>query len=96
MPSYRVLLVPGTLHRGTDPARVLPAAIEAASAHTTVEAGTVDVVRGRPRVTVRYESPDDLTAAHVGQAVVGRVEELVVVETSRVTRRFGNRWYPMR
>ncbi len=96
VPSYRVLVVPGTLHRGTDPATVLPAAVQAASAHTTVEAGTVDVVRGRPRVTVRYESPDDLTAAHVGRAVVARVDELVVVETSRITRRFGNRWYPLR
>ncbi|WNB85527.1 hypothetical protein [Cellulomonas sp. ATA003] len=96
MPSYRVRLVPGVLHRGTDPADVLPAAIDAAGEHTTVEAGTVEVVRGQPRVTVRYESPDDLTAAHVGQAVVARVAELVVVETSRVTRRFGNRWYPLR
>ena len=91
MPSYRVRLVPGLLHRGTDPATVLPAAIRAADEHTTVE-----VVRGRPRITVRYESPDDLTAAHVGRAVVARVGDLVVVETSRVTRRFGNRWYPMR
>jgi hypothetical protein len=56
----------------------------------------VEVVRGQPRVTVRFESPDDLSAAHVGQAVVARVGELVVVETSRVTRRSGNRWYPMR
>ncbi|WP_298458748.1 hypothetical protein [uncultured Cellulomonas sp.] len=96
MPSYRVLLVPGTLHRGTDPATVLPAATDAAAEHTTVEAGTVEVVRGQPRITVRYEAPDDLTAAHVGRAVVARVGELVVVETSRVTRRWGNRWHPMR
>jgi hypothetical protein len=96
VPSYRVLVVPGTLRGDTDPATVLPAAVEAASAHTTVEAGTIEVVRHQPRVTVRYESPDDLTAAHVGRAVVDRVEELVVVETSRITRRFGNRWYPMR
>jgi hypothetical protein len=96
MPSYRVRVVPGLLHRGTDPAEVLPAAIAEAGEHTTVEAGTVEVVRGQPRVTVRYESPDDLTAAHVGRAVVARVEELVVVETSRITRRYGNRWYPMR
>ena len=96
MPSYRVLLVPGLLRAGTDPADVLPAAVEAARLHTTVEAGAVDVVRGQPRLTVRYEAADDLTAAHVGQVVVARAEELVVVETSRVTRRHGARWYPMR
>jgi hypothetical protein len=96
VPSYRVRLVPGLLLRGTDPAAVLPAAVDAARAHTTVEAGTVEVVRAEPRITVRYEAPDDLTAAQVGRAVVARVGELVVVETSRVTRRNGNRWYPMR
>jgi hypothetical protein len=96
VPSYRVRLVPGLLHRGTDPAGVLPALIDAAAGHTTVEAGTVEIVRGEPRITVRYEAPDDLTAAHVGRAVVARAGELVVVETSRVTRRSGNRWYPMR
>lgn len=84
------------LHLGVDPAAVLPAAIDAAGEHTTVEAGTVEVVRGQPRVTVRFEAPDDQTASDVGQAVVARVGDLVVVETSRVTRRFGNRWYPMR
>jgi hypothetical protein len=96
VPSYRLRLVPGLLHRGVDPAAVLPAAVEAARQHTTVEAGTIEVVRGEPRVTVRYEAPDDQTASDVGQAVIARVGELVVVETSRVTRRFGARWYPMR
>lgn len=96
MPSYRVRVVPGLLHRGTDPADVLPAATGAAGEHTTVEAGVVEVVRGEARITVRYEAPDDRTAAHVGRAVVARVGQLVVVETSRVTRRSGSRWYPLR
>lgn len=96
MPSYRVRLVVGLIRRGVDPADVLPAAAAAAREHTTVEASTVEVVRGVPRLTVRYEAPDDLTAAGVGQAVVARVGEMVDVETSRVTRRFGARWYPMR
>ena len=96
VPSYRVLLVPGLLRAGTNPADVLPAAVDAAREHTTVEAGTVDVVGGQPRLTVRYEAADDLTAAQVGHAVVARAEEFVVVETSRVTRRYGARWHPMR
>jgi len=89
-------MVPGLMHGRADPAHVLPAAVDPARAHTTVEAGTVEVVSGQPRLTVRFEASDDVTAAGIGQAVVGRVAELVVVETSRVTRRYGNRWYPMR
>lgn len=96
MPSYRVRMVVGSLHHGVDPASVLPAAAEAARGHTTVEAGQIEVVRGAPRLTVRYEAPDDLTAATIGRAVVARTDELVVVETSRITRRFGARWHPMR
>lgn len=96
MPSYRVRMIPGVVHRGVDPADVLPAAVAAAREHTAVEAGQVDVERGRPVLTVRYEAADDVTAAQVGRAVVARVDELVDVETSRITRRAGNRWEPMR
>lgn len=89
-------MVLGLVHPGIDPADVLPTAAAVAREHTTVEAGQIDIVRGRPIVTVRYEAPNDVTAAHVGRAVVARVDEMVDVETSRVTRLFGNRWYPMR
>ena len=81
---------------GVDPAQVLPAATGVAREQTAVEAGQVDIVRGLPVITVRYEAVDDLTAARVGRVVVQRVDDMAVVETSRVTRRFGNRWYPMR
>jgi hypothetical protein len=96
VPSYRVRMIVGALQRGVDPAEVLPAAVATARERTAVEAGQVEVVRGQPRLTVRFEAPDDVTAAGVGRAVVARVDEMVVVETSRVTRRFGARWYPMR
>lgn len=95
MPSYRVRMALGLL-RGGDPAQVLPVAIAEAREHAAVEAGQVDVVRGVPWVTVRFEAADDLVASGVGRAVVTRVDELVVVETSRVTRRFGARWHPLR
>jgi len=42
------------------------------------------------------EAPDGASSAAIGQAVVARVDELVDVEGSRVTRRYGSRWYPMR
>lgn len=96
MPSYRVRMVVGAMRLGSDPAQVLPAATGAAREHTAVEAGQIEIVRGAPVLTVRYEAVDDLTAAGVGTAVVRRVDEMVVVETSRVMRRFGARWYPMR
>lgn len=96
MPSYRVRMVVGLVNAGVDPADVLPTAVAAGRELTAVEAGQVDIVRGQPVVTVRYEAPDDLEAAHVGRTVVARVDGLAVVETSRITRRFGSRWYPMR
>nr|WP_202627641.1 hypothetical protein [Cellulomonas sp. APG4] len=89
-------MVVGMMRAGVDPATVLPAAADAAREHTTVEASDVEVVRAVPRLTVRYEALDDLTASTVGRAVVDRVQELVDVEASRVTRRYGARWYPLR
>lgn len=96
MPSYRVRMTVGRMRPGVDPADVLPAGTAAARGLVAVEAGQVEVVRGRPVLTVRYEAADDLTASDVGRAVVARVGDLVDVETSRVTRRAGARWYPLR
>lgn len=96
VPSYRVRLAIGRLQRGADPADVLPAAVAAARALTAVEAGDVDVVRGVARVSVRFEAADDLTASGVARAVVDATETHAEVEVSRVTRRFGARWYPLR
>jgi hypothetical protein len=96
VPSYRVRMVPGLVRPGVDPADVLPAAQAAAAELTAVEAGQIDIVRGTPRVTVRFEAADDVAASGIGRAVVARVEELVDVEVSRVTRRWGARWYPLR
>jgi len=96
VPSYRVRMVVGDLRDGVDPATVLPAAADAARGLSAVEASDVEVVRGTPRLTVRFEAPDDATAAAVRRAVVGRTDELVEVEVSRVYRRYGPRWYPLR
>lgn len=96
MPSYRVRMAIGLLRPGADPSQVLPAAVAAARELTAVEAGDIDVVRGNARVTVRFEAPDDLTAAGIGQDVVARTEDLAEVLVARVTRRFGARWYPLR
>src|SRR5659263_502402 len=79
-------MVVGDLRDGVDPATVLPAAADAARELTAVEASYVEVVRGTPRLTVRFEAPDDAAAAAVRRAVVGRTDELVEVEVSRVYR----------
>lgn len=96
MPSYRVRLAVGLLRPGANPADVLPTAIAAARELTAVEDGQIDIVRGVPRVTVRFEAPDDLAAAGIARAVVERAEDLVDVDVSRVTRRYGARWYGLR
>jgi len=96
VPSYRVRMVVSLLRPGVDPADVLPAAAAAARELVAVEASELAVRHGRPVLTVRYESADDLAASHVGRAVVDRVDTMVDVEVSRVTRRYGARWYGLR
>lgn len=96
MPSYRVRMVVGDLRPGVDPATVLPAAADAAAALTAVEAQYLEVVRGEARLTVRFEAADDAAAGVVRHAVVERAGELVDVLVTRVSRRWGARWYPIR
>lgn len=96
MPSYRVTAAVGLLRPGTDAPDVLPQAVEAARAHATVEAFDVGVVRGRARVTVRFECPGDGEARRTGRAVLERLDELADIEDGALTRRWGNRWYPLR
>lgn len=96
MPSYRVRLVIGLVRSGVDPADVLPTAVAAARERTTVEASQVQVVRGEAQVVVRFEAADDVDAGSVGRAVVAAVDGVAEVHGHRVTRRFGNRWHPLR
>lgn len=96
MPSYRVRMVVSQLRPGVDPADVLPAAAAAARELTAVEANHLEIRQGRPILTVRFDAPDDLAASQVGRAVVDRVDTMVDVEVSRVTRRYGARWYGLR
>lgn len=96
MPSYRVRMVVGDMRPGVDPADVLPAAADAAAELTAVEAQYLEVVRGEPRLTVRFEASDDEVAGQVRRAVVERADAMVEVLASRVSRRWGARWYPLR
>ncbi|MBF0689396.1 MAG: hypothetical protein IR158_16730 [Cellulomonas sp.] len=94
MPSYRVTASVGLLRPGTSAPDVLPEAVAAARALTTVEAFDVGVVRGAARVTVRFEADDDRSARRVGWAVIERLDELAETTDGHLTRRYGNRWYP--
>ena len=93
VPSYRVTLTIGALRAGVHPEQVLPAAAEAARERTTVEAWDLSVVRGEPRVSVRYTAQDDDQSVDLGRRVRATVSALADVGASRLDRRYGARWY---
>lgn len=96
MPSYRVRANVGLLRPGTSAPDLLPDAVAFARTLVTVEASDVEVVRGRARVTVRYQADDDPSARRAGWAILHRLDELAEIDGRQLTRRFGNRWYPVR
>ncbi|MEV7973448.1 hypothetical protein [Cellulomonas sp. NPDC089187] len=95
MPSYRVTMTIGLLHRGVNPSTVLPAAGAAAAELTEVEAQDLTVVAGQPRIVVRYVAEHDDQARDVAGRVIGEVTGLAQVSASVVTRREGARWLPV-
>lgn len=96
VPSYRVRLALGLMRGAVDPASVLPTARDAVGELTTVESAQVELRAGVPLVVVRFEAADDLAASRVGRHAAQVVDELVVVESSRVLRRTGQTWSPLR
>lgn len=95
MPSYRVTLAVGALAPTIDPEQVLPRAAALAAEHTVVEAQDVQLVRGEPRVVVRYEAEDDGVAMQVARYVTTGMRPDVEIHSDRVTRRDGGRWVPV-
>ncbi len=96
MPSYRVTATVGALAPGVDPETILPTATDAGRELTTVEAWDVGVVRGQARITVRFLAEDNPAAFRVADHVCATTGALADIEGSAVTRRYGNRWYPIR
>ncbi|UKF30581.1 hypothetical protein [Clavibacter phaseoli] len=92
MPSYRITMTVGALRPGADPAAVLPAAAAEAARVATLEANDLQVVRGEPRLTVRFTAEDDAAAERVAAAVRARTAELVEVVRGSITRRDGGDW----
>jgi hypothetical protein len=92
VPSYRITMTVGALRPGADPAAVLPSAAAEAARVATLEANDLQVVRGEPRLTVRYTAEDDAAAERVAATVRARTAELVDVVRGSITRRDGGDW----
>lgn len=94
MPSFRVTLTIGTLVPGVDPRSVLPAAVAAAEELTVVEASGLAIVRGAPRIIVRFTADDAELATQIGEHVAASTARLADIPTWKMTAREGGRWYP--
>ncbi|PHP51702.1 FMN-dependent dehydrogenase [Actinomyces ruminis] len=95
MPSYRTILTVTDLLPGHGPQDVEAAARAAVTASTTLEAFQVDVVRGRPRVTIRFTGADDTEARTVHRRTVAGVREVAVVPQQALAKVAGRRSVPI-
>lgn len=95
MPSYRVRAFVGLLQPGVSAPDLLPDAVAHARTLVTVEAWDLEVVRGRARVTIRYQADDDASARRAGWAVLHHLDERADLQGRQLTRRWGARWHPL-
>jgi hypothetical protein len=95
MPSFRVSVTIGALRPGVQPESVLPFAAEAAATSAVVEASDLAVVRGAPRIIVRYTADDVAAGWRVGADVVHQLASVAEPSVWAVTVRDGGRWYPV-
>lgn len=92
MPSFRVTITIGRLRPGVAPAAVEPAAAAAAESLTTLEASSVNVVRGAARLTIRFTAEDAELAHQVADHVVETVAESAEPVEWVLTVRARERW----
>ncbi|SDN50654.1 hypothetical protein SAMN05216355_10579 [Actinomyces ruminicola] len=95
MPSYRSILTVTDLLPGHGPRDVEAAARAAVTSSTTLEAFQVDVVRGRPRVTVRFTGADDAEARAVHHRTLAQVRQAAVVSAQVLAKVVGGRSVPI-
>ena len=86
----------GSLHAGSAPESVLPAAAAEAAEMTTVEASDLAVVAGSARATVRFTADDAATALRIGAHALEGTRARAGVVTWQVTERVHGRWLPVR
>ncbi|MBE6475839.1 MAG: FMN-dependent dehydrogenase [Actinomyces succiniciruminis] len=95
MPSYRTILTVANLLPGHGPQDVEAAARAAVTASTTLEAFQIDVVRGQPRVTIRFTGADDADARAVHRRTVAGVRRAAVVPAQVLAKVVGGRSVPI-
>lgn len=101
MPSFRAVLNILALQEGNRPESVLENARAAIGAAHLVEADNLDIVRGVPRITVRFMVEPSTGAgedAAAWQAAVNlrhAVEQVARAERLGLTRRVRGRWEPV-
>ena len=95
MPSYRSILTVSVLKAGHDPGDVESAAWDAVRRTTVLEAFQVDVVRGEPRVTVRFTGSDDAEARGVHARVVETIGSVAQIERAWPAIVVGGRSVPI-
>ena len=95
MPSYRTILTIGALAPGSAPSDVERAARDAVVATTTLEAFQVDVVRGEPRVTIRFTGADDGEARSVHERTTAAVRRVACAPRAVLAKVVSGRSVPV-
>lgn len=80
------------MRAGASPDRVIPTVADAAAELVTVEASDVQLVRGTPRIVVRFTCDDDELAEQVAAHAASVASTVVDVNGWFLTRRDGGRW----
>ncbi|WP_194948999.1 FMN-dependent dehydrogenase [Actinomyces trachealis] len=91
MPSYRSILTIRDLRAGQQPDAVQQAARQAVTQTTTLEAFQVEVVRGEPRVTIRFTAVDDADARSVHERSLTAVREVASAPHAVLAKVVGGR-----
>ncbi|XVX21875.1 hypothetical protein ACQP1U_08485 [Actinomycetota bacterium] len=98
MPSYRAGVAVRDVLPGHRPEEVLPAAVSGVSATHLVEDSGLDIVRGVPRIEVRFlvevetDAGEDEEAREVARRLAAAVGEVASWGDLRLRRRQGGRW----
>ncbi len=92
VPSFRVILGIGALRPGVHPPTVLPVVAEAVSELATVEASSVELVAGEPRIVIRFTADDPEQAVRIAREADATAGAVAQVLSRRVTKRVGGRW----
>ena len=93
MPSFRVILTIGALHPGIAPTSVEPRIAAAVRENAVVEATSIDIVAGEPRLTVRFTAAEVREALAVAQSAARAANSCARVDHWRLTERVGGRWF---